>query len=564
MIADSKAAPNELVRVTRKSARRDSTHALLREAGGYRLVSKGTGVREQEIWIPDSTGSPADLIQGHRELHQVGAGMTEFQIHPELTFHLLDCIKISSSAKAPDNAEDWLDVEALEEWLTEDEYLPSINCAEGLWIDPLWIRVNGSRTTALRSERRSELILHCDWDEGMHPDITTEYLSWGFYGESGGPCTFDGGASLGRCGSGVLALHQWGDYNPQSFVAFHPTQGRLARELTNWIWSLDWELPFLRGAVGFPGLTPEELQGIWENDDIEGTHVGSHLDPDVKEEIVRQLCRRSPQLRAAAHALRHPRSQRGKAAYGWARLLAGDDWASSTWEYVDRALLGQLDPPGPDPSPRSLSDILEERLDRTVAQMHGWAQAVPIDSRILSALEELAKDQTDPDSLRVQIEELEVRADRLPVEQSDARELLGVTPETSGKALWEAYEARKAQDPGNDWDYLDAYHLLHNPLGPSVEECRSQVNRLRTKLASLEAARDVAVAAGWPGAWDPLLYPLWTSCGGTMESASAWAALGWSPFTVLGEGQLQIPWNAPISARVTTVSPPEMPVAAQP
>lgn len=559
------ASESTLISIERSHRRGSSLSRLLATSSGLRVVTVDTHGRTQTHEVPGDGATLQAVIRAHSSLHRVGPGATVIECRKDLESEVLAALRISPSAQAPDDADEWMDEDEVYEWQSEDgQALGTVGVFEGTWIDPLWVRINDRRATALRSPRRSAFVLH--QEEDLVPDIDEEYLSWSFYGESGGPCTFDGGASLGKCGSDVLAFHQWGDYDPRAIVAFHPTPSRLAETLTEWIWSLDWELAFLRAAVGFPGLTEEELKAIWGQQNIEGTVLSTGLPREVDDSIVRRLARRSPQLRAAIHALRHPGSDRGKAVYGWLRLLAGENWAASSWEFVDRAMVGQIDPPGENPRARSMGEILQDRLDRVAAEVHGWAQAIPIDPGVQSALETMRERPTDVDALQCHLDRCRTELKELPQRFDHARAVLGVDATVKGAALWKAYEARAEKEPDREADFLRAYHHLHNPHGPNERELETRIRDLQDQIA-LEEQREVARRAdeevarslGWPVEWDHRLRHLGESLGGTMESARAWADLGWSAATVLGEGQLRVPWNARLSVRVKTLEPPAPP-----
>lgn len=90
--------------------------------------------------------------------------------------------------------------------------------------------------------------LPIDLVSGLKDDL----ISWSFYGESGGPCTWDGGAELGWCGSSLWAFNRWGDVEPDILVLPAPPTDELALTLVNWVLTLDWELPYLLSAVGMP------------------------------------------------------------------------------------------------------------------------------------------------------------------------------------------------------------------------------------------------------------------------------------------------------------------------
>lgn len=541
-----------ILEVEQQSSRGRTRHRLEEISEAHYVLISGSASTTSEQAVPIQGLSVADIIRTTPALHRLGAGAHSIIVQPTYFYDLVSALKFSASASPLSEAPKWMTDDEAEEWLEEDEQiLHDFTMPPGLRIDPFWVRINDHRITALRSATRTVTLVH-DVNQDLAPLINDEYLTWGFYGESGGPCTFDGGAILGSCGSDALAFRQWGDYNPQTFVTFHPSRSAFAKEMTEWVRALEWELPFLRAAVGFPGLSDEEAEGIWSNGDIEGTFVEIHLASEVKDAIVRSLCRQSPTLRKAVYSLRHPRSRLGRVVYAWTRLLASDEWGASSWQIVDMAMTDQLDPPEPGTRAPSMGEILERRLQRADAQLNGWAEPVLIPESIATALKDLGEAPPSLEERERRLAEATAAHSRWNEAVPAARELLRIDDSVKGSALWRAYEVRSAEEPEHEAAFLDAYHLLHNPMLPDVEPLRKRVDESRARVEELRAA-------GWPDGWDGRLLSIWKRAGGTMESARAWAERGWSALTVLGAAQLELPWNAPVGTRIKLLSPPPAP-----
>ncbi len=226
----------------------------------------------------------------------------------------------------------------------EDDEL-DLDAWGGLDLIPRWVRLNGRRVVIARDARRAAaLLLDGDFD----PVITEQAFSWGFYGESGGPCSWDGGSAAGWCGPALWIHHRWGDLEPHRFVDWAPPAKALTAFLADGVQHNKWELTFVRGVVGMPGLAPEEVAAIEQRSYIEGDWLDSHLSGAVDARVLRELCKRQPDLRPAVHALRHPRSERGSIVYAWLRDL-GRQTAAASWLDVDEALRGGRDlPPEPE------------------------------------------------------------------------------------------------------------------------------------------------------------------------------------------------------------------------
>lgn len=550
---ESRETAETIVSIQRKNRLGHREDTLSLEDGRFLHAAHRNGRLVAENRIDAESVDPLAAARSCPALHLIGAGTTLMEVHPSIHDDYLAIISARPTevdAKQPFVTDDrYVD----EDWQYEDEWIiDNVQHPESCWIEPVHLRINGMRFAALRSRRRRAWIAFDGSADDLRLSTTTDYITWGFYGESGGPCTFDGGAVLGVSGSGVLALNQWGDYNPQIFARFHPPESGLARDLVNWIRGLDWELPFLRSVVGFPGLSTTEQAEIWENDYIEGTEISTKLPPGVAMTIVRSLTRESPVLRAAVHALQHPRSERGKSVYGWTRLLATENWGASSWGHVDRALIGDIDPPDVDVISRTMSDILQDRLDKAFAEIHGWAGSTIIDSEIVTVLRSLASDDFDIQRVRSQFEKEVAHESSIAQRQTLARRLLDVAEDASGSQIWTAYKRKSEAAAESEWEFFDAYHVLHDPPEP-------RSGAIAEKLKGMLVIQEDATEAGWPQTWDPRIFPIWKTCGGSIESARAWAARGWKPEVVLGEGQLQLPWNLPVSKRVKELNPPNVP-----
>jgi len=276
---------------------------------------------------------------------------------------------------APD-PDDWIDDEGepvvdidLEYWAVQDEEILRIRAAEGFEIVPRWITINGERGFVLRGPEFAAVGLtdESESEGDFPPAITNELLSWGFYSESGGPCIWAGGAQLGWCGARLWAFKQWGDIDPDTVVAPAVDEADKPEELAGWIRAQDWELPYLLEAVGLPGLTEDDQNALWAAGDVEGPYVSSALDHELDLSVVERLCSHRPALREAVDGLQNPDSQRGRLIYTWLRQIAYGDYQSGSWNQVQAAMLGSIDPPADDQRASAIADAWDADMPRAGA-----------------------------------------------------------------------------------------------------------------------------------------------------------------------------------------------------
>lgn len=86
---------------------------------------------------------------------------------------------------------------------------------------------------------------------------------------------------------------------------------------------------------------------------------------------------------------------------------------------------------------------------------------------------------------------------------------------------------------------------------------QERVAELRELLTEVSHREKEVSNLGWPGEWDSIFYEIWTSAGGTSESANAWAEAGWRPEDVLTLDFISLEWNGEYKERLTKLDPPK-------
>ncbi|MBB1483289.1 hypothetical protein H5392_05345 [Tessaracoccus sp. MC1865] len=323
------------------------------------------------------SGGLVEALQYNPALLRVGAGFTDITTNGGVGLHeLLGMLVVDEPGEPDPSSDDWLTPEGepkvdlgidIEDWGYDEEIL-SISPADGHDIVPRWIRINGERAFVLRGPAGFAAVGMLDNEyEWARPTLTQDLLSWRFYGESGGPCTWDGGAGLGWCGSRLWAFNRWGDVDPVSYVVPAPRPEGLARELAGWILSLDWELPYLLSAVGMPGLGEDERKDLWGAQDMEGQEASSHLGEELDREVVEILCDSYPQLKEATEGLCNPNSERGQLIYAWIRQIVHGSYQSGSWNQVHSAMVGGIEPPADDQRAPTMQERWEHSVKRATA-----------------------------------------------------------------------------------------------------------------------------------------------------------------------------------------------------
>lgn len=311
-------------------------------------VFRGATSQHWEVLATDARGrhqhsahrsaTLADLVAALPQLHRVTRGVVWIRCAGLEAHDLLGALRVVDAAHEPAVPERWFAepsaTSALEAFRDEDDEFADGSWGGALQLVPRWIRVNDERAVVARGGRRAALLL---LDEEGDPVITRPAFEWGFYGVSGGPCSWDGGAAAGWCGPSLWVRHRWGDLDPERSVSWAPPEGRLTGFLADVIESNGWSLPFIRGVVGFPGLGDDAVEELVSDSRLEGQWLTSSLPDDLDRGVLRQLCRRNPTLRGAVTALRRPTSARGRVVYAELRELAD---LCSSWNRVDEVLLG--------------------------------------------------------------------------------------------------------------------------------------------------------------------------------------------------------------------------------
>lgn len=352
----------------------------------YRLVATDAGstLTIERDGQPSESRDLGPLVGGVREalalvpeLLVVGTGFTDITCGSGISVHdLLGMLVVADPDVDPPSAEDWLDADGhpvaelgidVEDWAYDEEIL-GIRTDDDCEIVPRWIRIDDDRGFLVRGREGFAAVGLLDPErEWNWPDITDELLSWRFYGESGGPCTWDGGADLGWCGPKLWAFRRRGDYEPDQLVVPAPSETEIAEAVAGWILQLDWELPYLLSAVGLPGLTKEDRAAFGEVQDSEGQDVDSRLGKELDGQVVALLCAAYPELGTAVEGLRDPESERGKLIYAWLRQMIHGPYQSGSWNQVHSALLGQIAPPADDQRAPTMAERWQASLDRATA-----------------------------------------------------------------------------------------------------------------------------------------------------------------------------------------------------
>jgi len=298
----------------------------------------------------------------------VGVGLTEITVSQQVELHTLlgmlnvedpEADVLNPSAWSVDGSHSGLDTHDM---AGQDEQIRTISAADGFEIVPRWITINGERGFVVRGPGFAAVGLtepDSDWDR---LDITRELLSWGFSGQSCGPCIFEGHSDLGWCGSRLWVVQSEGDLDREALVLPAPDEADLPDELAGWILRLEWEAPYLFSAVGPTGLTGEDRNTLWETQDVEGDFVSSALGEALDSEVIERLCARVPELQAAAEGLREPQSERGQLIYAWLGQIIHRTYPFGSWSEVHAAMLGLIDPPTDDRRAPSVEERVVTKL----------------------------------------------------------------------------------------------------------------------------------------------------------------------------------------------------------
>lgn len=494
----------------------------------------------------------------------VGVGATQISYNGELDMHdLLGLLNVQDPNKVPDSSE-WSiasqshsddSVVDTEEFEYGDEVLASLRAPEVLDIVPRWVTINDCRGFIVRGPEFAAVGLVDPASDGDRLLATRDILDWGFYGESGGPCSWDGGARLGWCGPRLWVFSRWGDIDPEELVVRAPDPDDLAELIADWVDALDWELPFLLDVIGLPGLTEDEIAKLGAAADIEGPWVGSYLPKEAALDAVEILCRRWEGLSEAVEGLRNHESERGLAVYGWLRQIAHGAYQSGSWNQVHAAMLGQIGPPPPDLAPPTMQERWIQTVraaEAAVAAGLGYAPAIDISEGLVEEVDRLGSTPEPDPELPALIQRLAEETSTSTRERSLA--VLGCETGAGVTAAWKAYESLSADHPEREREYWDAYQVVL-----MREQRQVLLAQAQKEQEAAKRQQQVVAELDWPISWPSRYAPLWQRLGGTGASARAWAQAGWTIREVLLERQLRSAWNAPVDERVITIDVPVKP-----
>lgn len=546
------------VRYSNRQLQSDGTsteHVLLEEDGLLRYTVTTNGETSSKV-LGEAPMDLAGALASEPALIRVGTGYTDIRYDGPLPLHdLLGLLIVDEPDADEPDPDDWGDEDGeprhgidLDDLCAGDEEMTAMTAPEGFDIVSRWIMIDGERCFVLRGKDFAAVGLvdpDSDWNK---PFVTDELISWGFYGESGGPCTWDGGAELGWCGSRLWVLKRWGDYEPLMYVFPAPEPDQMAEELKDWILGLDWELPYLIAAVGLPGLTPDDKEALWSAGDVEGNDVSSNLSAAMNEQVVTSLVNSYPELGEAARSLRDPHSERGQAVYGWLRQIAHGPYQSGSWNHVHQAMLGHIGPPADDQRAPTMQERWEANIRRANAVIQEAKGLSPGEAEQAAAVRETHERLTEQvdEALKglddARRRNLQARLDDMATARqaaAESREFLRAYDENI--SLHSRAMERIAEHPDDqDWvaDVWSAFWTAQSaPTAGEEADLRTHLadeTRARGKFTAEEArTAKEALSAGWPSTWLPALHSIWIEQGGTVRSARAWAEAGQDPVDVL-------------------------------
>lgn len=348
-------------------------HAVQVDGDRFVCVSSRDGRQVSREALGPVAAGLLSALATRPDVLEVGTGLTEISTTgpvsvPDLLGLLVvadpDAPMVEAEAWTEDLDEDDEPIIDVDDCSDQDEEMTAIKTLEGMVLVPRWVTINEDRGFVLRGEGFAAVGLvdpQSDWNQPM---LTADLLSWGFYGESGGPCTWDGGAELGWCGPRLWGFKRWGDIDPECAVFPAPAPDELAAVLAAWIAHLGWELPYVLAAVGMPGLDDADRDGLWSAADVEGPWVSTSLGDDHDAQVVEILCEQWPELLDAVDGLRDPDSERGRLVYAWLRQIAHGDYQSGSWNQVHAAMLGHIDPPADDQRAPTMAERWDEHMRR--------------------------------------------------------------------------------------------------------------------------------------------------------------------------------------------------------
>lgn len=354
-------------------------HRLTETDGRFDLITTVGGGSPTTRHLGTFAGGLTEALQAEPALLTVGTGFTDITTDGPIDTHgLLGLLVVDDPAAEEPDVDDWLTEEGdlrvdldidPDEWTFASEQIHTMRTTPDYDIVARWIRVNGQRAFVLRGSGFAAVGLAHEDSEWQRPDTTGELLTWGFYRESGGPCTFDGGAEVAWCGPRLWVFHRWGDYDPEVLVFRAPEPAGMVGELGSAIEGLGWLRPYLLDAVGLPGLSEEDREALRSGLDVEGETVSSHLEATLDEEVVELFCATYPPLREVVDGLRDPESERGRLIYAWVNQVIHGPYQSGSWTQVYDAMYGQIEPPAEDQRRPTSEERIKDQVERVVALM---------------------------------------------------------------------------------------------------------------------------------------------------------------------------------------------------
>lgn len=271
------------------------THHVLLEADGHFLF---TTTRLGELItskpVGPVQGGLIDALRSEPALLSVGTGLTCITTDGTIDLHeLLGLLVVEQPDAEEPNPDDWVDQDgkptvdlgmSLEDVAFASDQIHEMRTNPGYETVGRWLYINGERGFVLRGPNFIGVGIADADHEWAVPSTTRDMLEWGFYGESGGPCTFDGGAELAWCGPDIWVFHRWGDWDPNLLVFRAPEPERLVREVAGSIEHLGWTREYLLSAVGLPGLTDEDREALGDVLDTFFANARDRIGQDVINE----------------------------------------------------------------------------------------------------------------------------------------------------------------------------------------------------------------------------------------------------------------------------------------
>jgi hypothetical protein len=290
-------------------------------------------------------GSPLEAIKALPDLHKLPAVPTEIDSAGLDLHELLGVLRLDRTVPTDEEEPGSLGWEG--DWEEEEAEIRN-PLAEDVNLELPPARINGHRLGRLDGPAGSRPVTVAFGADPWTPLITRAALSASAsYDSSDRPIEFSMAWHLGYCGPRVLAVIQTGDEWSVRLRRV-ASQREFFRAVADEVQALNLVMLFVREHIGFPGVGPQFFENSDSPDDPEEyveLYMREVLDDEGAVRLLRVLARRDPEVTAAAHALKHPRSPRGRIVYAWLNQLFYGDPArpqERTWRHVDAALAGQL------------------------------------------------------------------------------------------------------------------------------------------------------------------------------------------------------------------------------